>query len=321
MMAIGHARNKQRMGFSLVLVMTGCLFLAVGCGTINKVKNATTALVDGLGGDDNRLKKRVALIPFENWTTWQAGQLNNYFMSQFVAAVQKECPQILLVVPGDADYPESLHKLPTTDTGKVDNIALARMCQKSGINGIITGQLSHIGATQEKRGWVFLKKMHHMARLQLDVSMLHAGSAAKLMDETYYAEVDVLEADFESLQRRQAVQIATLEEPMAQAAEVVMEAVCERLNQLPWEGYVVSVDENRAVISVGESSGLRAGSVLVVYEAGKITEGNGGNRYFLPGKISGDVSVTAVSANTAEIVAAESTSPIKIGSIVRLKPE
>jgi len=319
MMTLLNRSFRWRRGTRFVLILACALFSMAGCGTWGKAKNATLNLFDGFGGKGERVKQRIALIPFENRTPWDENQTHTLFMAQLVEMLGKKCPQLILVGPGDPDYPEALRRVDPTAAGTLDNIGLAKTCREAGLNGVITGQLTHISAEEEKQGIYGFRKTIRVARIKLDAVMYHAGTAAKLMDESFSFDVEMVVVESATSTRKWVINDAAIKEPLADCASTAAKAVCEKINSTPWEAAILSVEGDRALIPFGEFSGLSVGDKLDVCGEGRTVGAAGGYRYIIPGVKFGEMKISAVFPRKAEVTASEGIGAIKVGNIVRLK--
>jgi hypothetical protein len=319
MMALSNRNIRWRKGTHLVLIWVGLLFLAAGCGTIGKAKDATLGLFDGFGGKGERVKQRIALIPFANRTPWDENQTHSLFMAQLVDVLEKKCPRIVLVKPGDADYPETLRLFFPPAVGTPDNIGLSKTCRESGLNGVITGQLTQISAEEKKRGLYGFRKTVRVARVKLDVAMYHSGTAAKLMDDSFSFDAEMVVVDGNAPTRKWVINDAAIHKPLVDCAETAAKTICEKMSETPWEAAIMAMEGDKAVIPVGESAGLLSGDALEVYGEGRMVNAAGGYQYIVPGVKIGELKISAVFPRKAEVAAAEGVGVMKVGNMVRLK--
>jgi hypothetical protein len=319
MMTSGNRNVKWRKGTRFVLMLVGALFLMTGCGTLGKAKQATLGLFDGFGGKSERVKQRIALIPFANRTPWDENKTHTLFMAQLVEVLEKKCPQIILVRPGDADYPDTLRHFFPPAVDALDNIGLAKACRELGVNGVISGQLTHISAEEKKRGLYGFRKTVRVARIKLDVVMYHSGTAAKLMDESFSFDADMVVVDGNASTRKWVINDAAINEPLADSVKTAAKTICEKIATTPWEAAILATEGDKAVIPFGESDGLSLGDKLEVYGEGREVDAAGGYRYIVPGVKIGEMKISAVFPRKADVTTAEGVGAMKVGNRVRLK--
>ena len=61
---------------------------------------------------DSDLKKTIALMPFENKTTFKDGGMDEKIIQNLTRAITSSCSNILVEKPDDSNYPEELTGLP-----------------------------------------------------------------------------------------------------------------------------------------------------------------------------------------------------------------
>ncbi len=143
-------------------------------------------------------------------------------------------------------------------------------------------------------------------------------TGAKFLDESFTYESEIDGQVFESIKAKKIKDITALKNALTHIAEAMGEKICDTVGVLPWKGYIVSIANDKIIISAGRRAGLLRGDVLEVYESGKIIQGKDGQRFFLPGLKTGEIKITAVYPDKAHAVSVAGDK-IKTGSSVRIK--
>jgi hypothetical protein len=195
---------------------------------------------------------------------------------------------------------------------------LAKICRDAGFNGVLTGWLNQISAEEKKSGFIWFKKTKRVARIEIDVVAYHSGTAAKILDEAFTFDTEMISADGGESSHRWIINEAAIDAPLSDAANSAAKTLGEKMSQLPWEGYVLSVDHGKAVIPSGQAIGLALGDKLELFDGGKTIDTPGSYRYFVPGLKIGETAISAITPEMAEMTF-EGSAAIKIGTIVRLK--
>lgn len=318
MITMNHNIVKWRKTAYLALFLGCVLFLLGGCGTLKSAKNSVVEMYDSIKITGERVKRRIAIVPFQNRTPWDENQSHTLFMAELIQILEKKCPHLILVRPGDPEYPELITRFFSSEFGAIDNIGLAKLCQETGLNGVLTGQLTHIRSEEVKKGIIGFRKPFRVARIQLDTALYHAGTGAKLMDESYSFDVEMIAQESETSGRKWVIHEAGFGEPLSDCAKSAANAVCEKSAVEPWESVVLSIQDDKAIIPFGQSIGLRVGDKLEVFGPGNTVGAQGGYRYIIPGLKTGEMKITAVFPRNVE-AAAENNTTFKVGSIVRFK--
>jgi hypothetical protein len=310
----GRRRFAWEKAGQTLLGIIGCLVLLSGCGTWGKLVNFTTSTFTGNTG---RIKETVAIIPFSNQMPWVAHRLQTQFMTDLAQRLQKKCSRMILVLPGDKRYPPEMdHFIPAA--GKTpDNIGLATLCQRTGINAVITGQLVNVTMENKKRGILWFKHPSPSARIEMAVTMYHAGTAAKLMDNTLFLEIPLSGTDLATLKREQVLDAAAAAEPLKDTAATLTKEICKRLKTLPWEGSIRTASAEKVTLPFGELSGLAVGDVLEVQNRGDLMVASNGCKYILPGLKVGRIRISAVTPYEADAVPIGKGTRVAAGDVAR----
>lgn len=309
----------MRRSVKLISILLGGWLLAAGCATLREAKDSATEMVSGIGWKDDAVAQTFAVIPFGNKMPWVADQLHMDFLARLSEALNEKCSRVILISPGDAMYPYDLTRFMTPGAENPDNIALAEICRKAGLNGVITGHLARISGKEESTGMLWFKEDALISRIQLEIALYHAGTAAKVLDETLYMDVVLTEDEYNALADKKVLNASATEEELVKTARSAARSICDRLKDVPWEGVITAVKNDKAVILFGENVGLSVDDELEVFAEGQTFTAAGESRYIVPGVKVGEAKITAVSDHQSEIVLVEKTGEMAAGSIVRKK--
>ncbi|MBN1930883.1 MAG: hypothetical protein JW786_04655 [Desulfobacterales bacterium] len=249
------------------------------------------------------MKKKVAIVPFENQTLFIGQNIEQNLQKALVETIKKGTPDLLLIKPGDEGYPDALFEIPKHEWGQIDNFALAKIGRQLGLNAIITGALINISGEKKNGGILWFNDTCKIIRLQTVIEIYDTETAAKLLDESFVHEFKVDESDFKLIQTKKNVQsILELQVALKYLADIIGEKICGVVSQPSCKGYIVSIINEKIVISSGKNIGLRSGDILEVHNCNKIIEGVNGERFFVPGIKTAEIKITAVYPDKAEAV-------------------
>jgi hypothetical protein len=204
--------------------------------------------------------------------------------------------------PGDPDYPHDLTRVPRTESGWIDNLALAKTGRQLGLNAIVTGALITITPNKRKQGLWWLKDTHYFVQVRIATEVYDTETGAKLLDESFVHEVEVDEMDLESIQANSEMNSLIVNEAFGAIADKMGEKICGAIIFQPWKGFIASVDSNKIFLNFGENIGLKIGDLFDVFDSSIIFEGLEGHRFFKPGVKTGEIKITAVYPDTAEAI-------------------
>ena len=304
----------------VVLLLFWIIFLTLmtGCSTVTTIKKATKGMIHNISGPDDNLTKKIGITLFENNTLSSAQQFDKSFVNHLAANIKEECSGILIVQPADAEHPDYLLEPPKVASGQIDNFQMAKTARNLGLNAIVTGALISISSNQKEKGLLWFKDIHEYVQVQIAVAVYDTETGAMILSENFIHEVEVEGFDFEELGKNSEANEIFLKEAFEKVASSISEAVCDAVKFQPWRGFLTAVNDNEIIISSGNRVGLKQGDILEVYDISNVFQGAQGQRFFVPGLKTGEVEITAVSADKAEAVVV-SGDKIKPGSSVRIK--
>lgn len=298
------------------LLMTVSIVFVAGCGYFSASRKEAKQLYDDIGSSKGSLEMRLVFLPLENNVSWSKIDLDALFSEDLKKALEKECGNVSVVLPEEPGFPESYYQLPRNKNGELDNYTLAVSGRGTGVNLVLNGGLMSIRHIIKDTGMLWFAKQVHLARLQMDITLWHTGTGAKLLDETIFQDIKIEEAEGIQIESDKMPGTILLTEALLEISDTVAKKASEVLKYIPWEGYVSRVDGNRIILPFGKASGLRKGTVLTVYNGSQETKGRLGKRFFVLGEKIGSVTVTEVSADRSEAVLRDG-GPITPNSIVR----
>jgi hypothetical protein len=301
-----------------LLFFLSAIFMMTGCSTVHSIEKSTKNMVRDFRAPDSDLKKKIALMPFENKTTFKDGGLAGKIIENLARAITSSCSNILLEKPGDSGYPDELARLAAQMPGQIDNFELAKIGRRFGLNGVVTGSVINISPDNKKKGILWFKDTHYYVQVQISAQAYDTETAAKLLDESFVHEVEVDEADLESIQTESGIQASIMDEALRAIVDKMGEKICNAVVWQPWKGFIASVNAHRIMINSGQKAGLKIGELFDVFDNSGVFKGAGGQRFFIPGVKVGEIKITSVYPDTAEAVLL-SGHDIRAGFSIRTK--
>jgi hypothetical protein len=301
-----------------MLFFLAAMFIITGCSTVHSIEKSTKKMVREFRAPDGHLKKKIAITPFENKTSFKDEGMDQKVVENLAKAITASCSNILLLKPGDSGYPDELLKPPMEASGQIDNFDLAKIGRRLGLNGIITGSLFNVSPDNKKKGFWLFKNTHYYVQVQIATQLYDTETAAKLMDESFIHEVEVDETDLESMQTGSGILDSVMGEAVKKIAGKMGEKICNIVVDQPWKGFIASVNANQIMINSGGKVGLKTGDLFDVFDSSGIFNGAAGQRFFIPGSKIGEIKITAVYPDTAEAMLV-SGHDIRAGYTIRTK--
>jgi hypothetical protein len=301
-----------------MLFFLAAMSIVTGCSTVHSIEKTTKKMVRDFRAPDGDLKKKIAITPFENKTSFKDEGMDQKIVENLAKAIIASCSNILLIKPGDSGYPGELSKPPMEASGQIDNFELAKIGRRLGLNGIITGSLVNISPDNKKKGFWWFKSTHYYFQVQIATQLYDTETAAKLTDESFVHEVEVDETDLASMQTQSGILASVISNAVENIADKIGEKICKVVVNQPWKGFIASVNANQIMINSGGKVGLKTGDLFNVFDSSNIFKGAGGQRFFIPGSKIGEIKITAVNPDTAEAMLV-SGHDIRAGLTIRTK--
>ena len=299
--------NREKTGFTKTacLCLTAALIMGAaftGCSTVSHVSKATVEAakdaveyIPYVGGPQVRFKRKAVLAPFENDTIFREFPVNKAFQDLIVRHFSESCPHLILVLPDDANFPESLSVAPKNETGRPDTMALVENGRQFGVNAIIAGGVLNLTLTEKEEGILWFREKEEHLRMQFSVEMFDTETGTKIFDDRFVHEIEDLEPEeIQAYKAGRPELFETVQEEIDELAEKMADKMCEAVVDLPWTGFVVSVVDNKAFLSFGADIGAKAGDVLDVFEKGEIIENYFKEKFIAPGKKIGQLELIQV---------------------------
>ena len=278
-------------GMAGIIVLLAAL---TGCGTVDAVKKQTRKVVKAMPFTGSRFKNKVAILPFQNRTYLLQRDVDELFYNRLTRNLESTCSDVIWVRPSDPAYPSQLKDVPRLVNGQVDNLELSRRGQELGFQAVLTGGVLTVEAAEKESGILLFKDSAYYECVRVNFQIFHTGTGAKLLDETLTCETEIDGASFDAIEKKDTRGTYELEDAMGQIVTGGSDRVCEAIMKEKWQGFVVSVEDGRVILSSGRESGLKVGDALTVYERGEIIEGASGERFILSGVKSAEIEVSEV---------------------------
>ncbi|MBW2252278.1 MAG: hypothetical protein JRF60_17050 [Deltaproteobacteria bacterium] len=105
------------------------------------------------------------------------------------------------------------------EIGSIDNLGLAQLGRRAGMNAIVTGEIMGITGREEKRGIIFFKDLHQFIYIQVKVEVYDTQSGVKLIDERYSEEIEIDELELELYKKKEVVSMSEVDDVFLKISE------------------------------------------------------------------------------------------------------
>lgn len=312
--------------FTRALILITVFFVVIGCTASQTVVRKTTKTITQTTQEigrkwalsDEDLKRKVAMLAFENNTSQNVQSFQEIFRTELPEYLNGKCPGIILQNPPIGGSLTALKEPPKLESGIIDGYALAVLGRQLGLNAIVTGRLEDIRIIEEKQGFLWTKETKHLAQIFIRVEVFDTRTATKILDDTLDRRIEIDEFDHPVNQDSEQIPLPELNETLNLLLVDMGDRICDAIRNEPWNGYITDIDGDRYVVPSGSEVGLETGDILEVFASNRIMEGVGGQRFFIPGLKIGELEITTITEGRleAKLVSGET---IKKGSTVRRK--
>ncbi len=251
---------------------------------------------------DKRLKKKIGVVPFQTQSLFGDPILTNVFEDNLLQALLEKCPGLLLVKPGDTDFPETLVSLPRLASGAIDNFSLAMSGRRFGLNAVLVGKITSINVDEKSKGFWFLRGSRFYVQVEALLELYDTATATKILDQTLAHKMEIEEIDVELIRDSNRIDRHFIEPSLAGIVADAKDAICKAIEPQAWKGYIVAAEAAEILIAAGSRSKVQAGDIFEVYDSRETIEGYGGHRYIPIGRKVGEIEVKTVSPDTARAV-------------------
>jgi len=314
---LGNRQSIMAIILGLMVAWTpfGCTTIKdTAKGTARTVSESSRKVADAITPGGAGIKRKVTLIGIETRAESGQADFGAHFSQAMSEYLQNECQETLL----DEAVGAILKSPPRLASGQIDGYSLAMMGRPRGVNFFVIGSLTDVRFLDEKTGIWLWKGTRYRIRATLRVEIVDSAAGAKALDETFWDDMIIDEAQYETLKEAGAIPLTEILPVLTRLLREAGYKTCATMRSQPWQGFVTAADQNRFTISAGSAVGLSPGKGLEVFDRGRVVEGKDGRRFLKPGDKIGDARIDSVSADQAEAVLSQPAT-VAAGGTVRLK--
>jgi hypothetical protein len=300
----------------IALLMGGSLLSFQGCSSVSAARKEAKMLYDGAPSAIGTYQRTMVALPFENDVQWIPSDFSTTFTSLLKSAIETEGSKIRVLFPNDADFPAGFNQPQRLASGDPDGYRLAAAGRDVGANMILFVKLAAIRHETEDRGMFWFAKVVDVARIQMQITIFHTGTGARLLDRSIFYGIDISGETGRQIDAGELPADLQFDEALADISETLGKFSRDILKHIPWEGYVSQVSGDQVTLSAGEASGLKKGKHLAVYSATEVTGDEGLQQFSAPGTQIGTITITAVYPDHCDAVVSEG-GPLQPGNVVK----
>ncbi len=285
-----------------LLALSGCAWFRHGPGGEQTLLDVKTY---------GRYAKIVALAVYDGTGTGQS-ELVRQLQAVMTARFQKTLGRARLVKKGDSDFPDYLEVLPSTGTGRLDNMALAQAARLDGFQALVMASLDALVPQSEKEGMFWWRKDRFYLLACLRAEIFDPVTAAKPICVTKEIKIKIEQEDFDFFKNQDWRLPEAVQQIIVKQAKAVTKRIAKALDRLQWQITVTAVSDGRAVLPAGSRAGVQTGDRMAVFGVHRVVTGVDGEAFVVPGYRKGTVEVEKVEPDYCEV---KISGPVAVGDI------
>lgn len=263
----------------------------------------------------NRYVKQVAAVLIQAPRTAVGQGAGTLYFKTLVKAVSEEDSRSRVVTPEDSGFPEILKPFSGGSISDLDVAILTRGARQAGYQGVLVAAVRDIRVDTIRTGLLWFRKKRYLIQYTVIADLYDPYLGAKVVSGVMESSAKISIDDYEGFQKGTISAIKELDEGMVDAAEELGEQIGEALSDLMWKAVVTKVEGDRVFLAAGSDVGLKEGERFVVFQGGRLLDGQQGQQFVVPGFQVGTLQVSVVTDRTAEAKATPA-GKIKDGDIV-----
>ncbi len=257
---------------------------------------------EALAGD---LKKRIAVVDFIDKTDYGKGRLG-IAATDMLEGELARTEKFTMVSHSGANEVLDLQAL--GQSGALEGNTVMQAGKLIGANAIINGSVSEFGIKKSGitvPGLIGTKQME--ARAVVDILLIDGTTGVIMMSEKAEGKADTHAAKFLNIGDEGTYDETLAGKALRGAISNLVAKVVARLQDVPWQGYILSDESGYAFITGGTDIGIRNGMTFVVATAGRQMTAPNGKVYTLPGAQKGLLKVVEVMEDISKAQILEGT--------------
>jgi hypothetical protein len=312
-----HRKSYLNNPIFLFFLMTAMSF-SIGCASVTRIVEKTKSIELPFTSSKGLLRKKIGVAPLSDMTKAQDHRLSKELASLVMENLTSKCDHSIFVLSDHSLDTLFLANLPKNASGETDSLVLAQKARMAGLNAVVVMNIGGVASEKKKSGIIGFRKNRENVRIWVKLEVYDAYTGAKLLFDSLSVEIKPEEneaIDDENLSASQSVMDA-----MAPFSKTIGKSICKTLEDDPWRGFVISVENDKAVISSGLDAGVQVGDVFALYEVEKTIDNVSGQQFRMPGKMVDEIKITSVAANRSEGVSV-SGREVRVDSVIQIKKD
>jgi hypothetical protein len=242
--------------------------------------------------------KKVVITSKPGMLTYLGRQADVFLLQTLTGAMRKNNHRLILVTPGEAEYPAFMkvyHPLSMQDV-----FFVAQTARQQGYHCLLQASVENIRVHDEKTGIWWFRKIRYFMTVVVSVDVFDTFTGAKISGEVQERSTKIDPDSYAGFLAGSPNSIATVQALVGEIAKNLGEQAADAIAESKWVTSVAHVGNPHISLTAGSSSGLRVGDRLSIFEGRRIIDGQEGEKFIVPGYKVGDIRITAVDKDGAQ---------------------
>ncbi|MFO7965806.1 MAG: hypothetical protein R6U50_17905 [Desulfobacterales bacterium] len=276
-----------------VFFMVPMLF---GCASMSSLVDTTKKVDIPLISSGNAYKKKIGILAPQSNSSDRGMETARLLHARVTELLSKN-EGVLMIAYDDPEAPPFLAAPPRSSAlNAVDSLILAEKSRREGFLACVGVAVKDVSVLEKKSGFAWFKNTKETARIRMTVDVYGSRTGAKIMCDDFIREVDLEPGERQKVEEDDYATIDNVRDAVSDAGKDIAKAIEKVLKDEPWRGFVVAVEDGKAVISSGSEVGISVGDVFEVQDVYGTIQGPDGNRYRIPGTAVDEIEIVSVSA-------------------------
>lgn len=281
---------NRRRPFLLPALVTLLVLSLAGCGITQTVSDYWQDLMDSR---DTNLRKRIVVAPFVS----RFPRLQARSRAVGLAVTQRLEKQGGIVLVEFKLLRSALAKVNPSIKNTEDRIVAA--AKSLGLNTVVSGSLTSLALQYDKTGIYGFRENEPFAQLELDLRLIDVATGTLLAEEALDTRKKLNDLTANNIRLGQPFQAKTVDKLQAELVPLAVNWIGRKVAAQAWTGFVLAVEGDRVLVTVGRDTGLSLGDVLVAYSRGESIRSGSGRIIHMPGPPAGQLKLIKLEARTA----------------------
>ena len=309
-------KSLQKYYLLLITIMIVSIF---GCSTARNIYETGSNTARDVyravtPGREPVLKKRVLVVPIID----QAGlgeELVDQLTDELINRLRTSGK--LIVQKSDLEISRELKKR-SPELGIVVDPELAKKAAELGMNALITSVLNPLESKIKSKYFWPIKRIKREVEVSIVVNVFDPINGTLYLTNMESRKKEIETDEFEPKQEKWDIEPSVLNQRLEQIIKDQASVITEDLEDQPWTGKIVKINELGIQINGGKDIGVVPGNIFDVFGGGDKIESVKGRTLSLLGPKVGALQVKDVRENYSLAVNLGNTQP-ETGQLVRLK--